>query len=168
VSEYVGGSIYDALTSEFGPGTVFRDLESLPPGVDWRGGIEANLNKCKVVVAFIPEEWERELKLRVGSEDTVKKELETAAERGVAIVPIFTFTKSWMGWKKRFAGLNRVLKKCQLKDALTGKANRQTLLLRNDPDFGHDIERLKQAIWLHLRSPPGDTSASREASGDAS
>jgi hypothetical protein len=35
-SELIAGRIYDHLTSRFGPHNIFRDLDSIPPGVDFR------------------------------------------------------------------------------------------------------------------------------------
>src|SRR6185295_7703769 len=79
-ARYVGGRIYDALCSEFGPRSVFRDVDSILGGGEWTSDIDKALNECRVVVAHIGEGWEDALKQRWNDDppDVLRLELERA------------------------------------------------------------------------------------------
>jgi len=86
------GRLADALRREFGDEAVFIDVSG-PRGVDFRDKIAAALHSCVVVVWVIGRHW-----LRVQDEsgrrrlddpaDTHARELATALERGISVVPV--------------------------------------------------------------------------------
>src|ERR1700757_21234 len=49
--------IYESLAKEFGQRAVFRDIDSIPPGVDFRRRIGRELESCRVVLVVIGPDW---------------------------------------------------------------------------------------------------------------
>jgi hypothetical protein len=150
--EYVAGRIYDALCQDFGLGYVFKDFDSIKAGNIWREGIDGALKDCKVIVAHIEDGWEDEIRERIGKTDWVRDELERALAIGetVTLIPVFTSGDRYFNMQDR---LQRI--QAALPDSLKIKAaldNHQGLLLRTDPDFRYDLERLILAIWENVQS----------------
>ncbi len=86
------GRIYDRLKSHFGESNVFFDIDSIPPGVDFRIYISDFVSKCDALVVIIGEKW-----LATGTngksrlEDTsdfVRIEIETALNRNIPVIPV--------------------------------------------------------------------------------
>jgi hypothetical protein len=91
-SEAMTGRIYDCLVDHYGEKTVFRDLDSVPVGKDYRRQIEDAIRRADLVLAIVGPKWSGP-KRRGGSrikeaKDTVRAEVEEALKRGVPIVPI--------------------------------------------------------------------------------
>jgi hypothetical protein len=163
-SRYVGGRIYDALVSEFGPGTVFRDTESLLAGNQWQADIDDALRKCSVIVAHIGEEWETDLLARARSEsehgadpDGLRLELEKGLEsENVRFIPVLTAINDTQATYQRLISIEEAIARLsvpapRLQARMTRKLEAQRL--RADPDFARDIERLMRSVWNALRSP---------------
>lgn len=154
--EYVGGRIYDALCQDFGIGYVFKDFESLKGGRQWREGIDKALKECKVIIAHIDDDWEKEIINRMGKDepDWVRDELERALNnqgKDVTLIPVFTSSNRDFNMPRRLKQLQDKLPN-ELKTIKTALANRQGILLRTDPDFRQDLERLLQAVWEVIQS----------------
>jgi len=49
----VAGRIYDRLVQQFGQGAVFKDVDSIPLGVDFRTFLDEQVAKCNVFLAVI-------------------------------------------------------------------------------------------------------------------
>ena len=56
-SPHITGRIYDKLTSKFGKSAVFKDVENIPIGIDFRDHINKELKNCSVLLAVIGESW---------------------------------------------------------------------------------------------------------------
>ncbi|MEM6839720.1 MAG: toll/interleukin-1 receptor domain-containing protein [Cyanobacteria bacterium P01_C01_bin.120] len=56
-SEDVAGRIYDRLINHFGKGNVFKDVDDIPFGVDFRDYLNASLDQCQIVLAVIGKTW---------------------------------------------------------------------------------------------------------------
>jgi hypothetical protein len=52
------GRLYDHLSRHFGPGSVFRDIDAIRSGEDFRKAIESALNACDVALVVIGNTWE--------------------------------------------------------------------------------------------------------------
>lgn len=85
------GRVYDRLVRRFGPNRVFRDIATIPPGVEWDPFIESSLRSCGVVVAVIGRRW---LTVKRGgmrrldrSDDLLRRELEVALAEGIPVIP---------------------------------------------------------------------------------
>lgn len=51
------GRIYDYLESHFGRQRVFKDVDSIPLGVNFREYLDQEVGRCQVLVAVIGPEW---------------------------------------------------------------------------------------------------------------
>ena len=57
----VTGRIYDRLVQQFGQEAVFKDVDSIPFGVDFRIHLDAQVAKCEVFLAVIGQDWMKPL-----------------------------------------------------------------------------------------------------------
>ena len=92
-SSYITDRIYDWLDGEF-PEAVFRDVDAIPYGVDFREHIRGVLESCRIMLVVIGPDW-----LNVASDsgkrridepnDHVRIEIETGLGRpGVIVIPL--------------------------------------------------------------------------------
>lgn len=51
------GRIYDRLVAEFGKALVFKDVDSIPLGQDFRGHLNGIVGDCGVMLAIIGPRW---------------------------------------------------------------------------------------------------------------
>ena len=87
------GRIYDRLVSEFGKARVFKDVDSIPLGQDFRGHLNDIVGGCAAVLAIIGPKWtdirnEAGQKRLEDPDDFVRIELEAALARSVPVVPV--------------------------------------------------------------------------------
>lgn len=84
---YLASEVRDALVARFGsPRTVFLDIASIPPGVDFASVIRQSIARSRVVIALIGPQWHPDLLSNTG--DFVRLELQTAQQLGKVIVPV--------------------------------------------------------------------------------
>jgi len=87
------GRLYDALSAHFGEGSVFMDVDTIPPGADFAELINQSIGSCEVLVAVIGKSW---LNLADASggrrlddqQDLVRMEILSALERKLRVVPV--------------------------------------------------------------------------------
>src|SRR5262249_51959035 len=53
----VTGRIYDRLVQQFGREAIFKDVDSIPLGVDFRGVLDKAVGKCNLLLAVIGRQW---------------------------------------------------------------------------------------------------------------
>ena len=53
----VTGRIADVLRSKFGANLVFKDVDSIPLGTDFRHAISEAVGRCDVLLAVIGDDW---------------------------------------------------------------------------------------------------------------
>jgi hypothetical protein len=134
----VCGRIYDYLLPVFGKASVFRDLEDIPAGVDFRSVIEARVATCDVMLVIIGPAWLNEInKARLSDEDDyVRYEIKAALDRGeddVAVIPVVV----------NGAPMPKV---DDLPFGLRNLAARNAVFIGPDPDFRADMKKLVAAI----------------------
>jgi len=56
-SEYVVGRIYSDLCDAYGKKKIFKDVDSIPLGVDFRDEIAKIVHDCDILIALIGENW---------------------------------------------------------------------------------------------------------------
>src|SRR5688572_4422497 len=156
-ARYVGGRIFDALTAEFGVGTVFRDSNSLLAGGDFTDDIRSAVRQSSVVVVHIGDGWEEALIKRKDGEDGLRDELEAALSSGnkIRIVPILTSDSDHFSLYERMARIAAGVQALGDRAPYMREkfnARLQVLYLREDPDFRGDLEQLMRAVWVHFRS----------------
>jgi hypothetical protein len=134
----VTGRIYDRLSSRFGAEGVFKDVDSIPIGRDFREVIGEAVEKASVVVVVIGKHW---LGSESGSQqariheqtDFVRTEVATSLQQGKPVIPVFV------------AGA-KMPPESQLPDDIKEITFRNGVKVRPDPDFSHDVERLIRGI----------------------
>jgi Tol biopolymer transport system component len=133
------GRIYDRLVAEFGKARVFKDVDSIPLGQDFRGHLNDIVGGCAAVLAIIGPKWtdirnEAGQKRLEDPDDFVRIELEAALARSVPVVPVLVGHAPMPG-------------SSQLPSSLASLAFRQSIEVRPDPDFHNDATRLVSALW---------------------
>jgi C-terminal peptidase prc len=134
-SGVIAGRIFDRLVANYGRDAIFRDIDSIPAGVDFRVHINKVLSQADVILALVGPRW---IGPRRGSRlddeaDPVRVEVETALQRGVPLIPVLV-----MG-----ASMPRV---AQLPDSLRDFAFRNAVQVDAGQDFDNHISRLIRAI----------------------
>lgn len=88
------GRLFDSISNHFGHRVlIFRDIESIKPGVDWVGAIESAVASCEVLVAVIGSRW-LSSKNKHGQRrlddpnDPVRIEIEAALTRNITVIPV--------------------------------------------------------------------------------
>jgi hypothetical protein len=87
------GRLYDELSNHFGKNAVYRDVDSMKPGVDFVERIERELKSAAAVIVVIGNSWldatdaagRRRLEL---ADDYVRLELVAAFEQGKPVIPV--------------------------------------------------------------------------------
>jgi hypothetical protein len=87
------GRLYDDLSERLGKDKLFRDIDTIEPGVDYRKVINEAVNTCNVLIAVIGRNWlisiDAEGKRRLQDpRDFVRLEIKAALERGIRVIPV--------------------------------------------------------------------------------
>jgi hypothetical protein len=87
------GRICDRLQKRFGKGRVFRDLDSIAPGENFRQAIARMLATCDAVLVLIGPDWltcagEDGARRIFQPDDVVRNEVAAALESGALVVPV--------------------------------------------------------------------------------
>ena len=53
----ITGRIFDRLTAHFGRDFIFRDIDNIPAGVDFRRHIDIVLDGSDVIIAIVGPRW---------------------------------------------------------------------------------------------------------------
>lgn len=133
-SQEITGRIYDRLVSDFPSADIFRDIDNIPAGVDFREVLDEAVGKCDAAVVIIGPKWlsaaDAEGKRRLDSDhDYVRIEVESALRRGVRVIPLLVSR----------AGMP---KESELPAAIGSLAYRNARQVRPDPDFHRDMDLL--------------------------
>jgi len=137
-SEAYAGRVYDRLVSQFGKDEVFKDVDSMPMGVDFRKTLNSVIGRCQAVLVVVGPNWTN-TRDPTGSrrldnpDDFVRIELEAALAREIAVVPLLV------------AGA-AMPDPAQLPGNLAAFAFRHATQVRPDPDFHHDMDRVIAAL----------------------
>jgi hypothetical protein len=154
------GRIYDALERRFGRDRVFKDVDNIPPGVDFGEYIQRILPRCRVALILIGPQW-LDVKDEGGRRrlddphDWVRIEIESAlAHKDLYVVPVLV----------NGAQIPRTE---DLPDALHPLLRRNAAVIRRDPDFRDDIDKLADALRASVGTgrPPVGPGARRSGVG---
>ena len=95
-SEAITGRIFDRLSAIYGRDALFRDIDSIPPGIDFRDHIANALHSSDIVVIIIGPRWLGRAQgghSRLDAEaDFVRIEVETALKLGIPVIPVLIGT----------------------------------------------------------------------------
>ena len=136
----VTGRIYDYLVQHFGKERVFKDVQGIGLGLDFRKEIEKALNNCGVMLAVIGPTWltvtDKEGNRRLDNPgDWVRFEIETALSKEIPLIPL------------RVKGATLPMES-ELPNSIKDLAYRNATEIKlNDPEFGKDmgwlVEKMK-------------------------
>ena len=137
-SAEVTDRICEHVTARFVEENVFRDIHSIPLGIDFREQVDAAIAQCDVVLVIIGSQWLTAQasggRRRIDDPmDFVRVEIETALTRDIPIIPLIL----------QNAAMPRP---DELPPSLRSLAFRNGLRVRPDPDFRNDLERLFAAL----------------------
>jgi len=135
------GRIYDRLATQFGKEVVFRDVDSIPLGVDFRMYLEDQVSNCSIFLAIIGKEWVKKRGSKKKShlndpKDFVRIEVECALKHQIPVIPLLVRGASIPKAESLPAGMKDL-------------AFRHGILVRSDPDFHNDMDRLIEHLTGH-------------------
>lgn len=138
----VTGRIYDRLVQRFGKELIFKDVDSIPLGLDFREYVGEVVGRCNLLLAVVGDQWLSAVNpggaRRIDDpKDLVRLEIEAALKRKIPVVPVLVRGAS-------------VPEENQLPPSLTGLTYRNGIKIRSDPDFHRDIDRLIAGMEAHL------------------
>jgi hypothetical protein len=87
----ITGRIFDRLAAHFGREAVFRDIDNIPLGVDFRKHIDTMLGVSDIILAIVGPRWigPRSGQSRLASAaDPVRLEIETALRKDKPLIPV--------------------------------------------------------------------------------
>ena len=148
----VTGRIYDRLTATFGRDAVFKDVDNIPFGVDFRQHLDHEVRQCQILLAIIGKDWlnannEQGKRRLDNSADFVRIELESALKRNIPVIPILVS--------------NAVMPAAsQLPESLVDLAYRNGTIVGRDPDFHNHMDRLVNGIQQLVQSSSSPTKKS--------
>jgi hypothetical protein len=150
------GRIADRFTEHFGKDRVFRDIDSIEPGLDFAEAIESAIGSSGVMLVVIGRNWliatdadgQRRLE---NPDDFVRVEIATALKRNLRVIPVLVQGASMPGTD-------------ELPEDLAPLTRRNAFEL-HDSSWGDDVGRLISALErvLEHRKPkayssvPGET-----------
>ena len=140
----VTGRIYDRLVQQFGREAIFKDVDSIPPGVDFRRVLDKAVGQCNLLLAVIGREWlssqnESGARRLDDPRDFVRIEIEAALRRDIPVIPLLVQGAGMPGEN-------------DLPPSLQALVFRNAIPIRPDPDFHHDIDRLLKGVELHFKN----------------
>jgi TIR domain-containing protein len=138
----ITGRIYDRLIQHFSREVVFKDVDSIPLGIDFRQHLENALSQCRVLLAIVGNDWmggeTAGGKRRIDDpRDHMRLELEVALSRNIPVIPVLVRKAS-------------IPAEDELPSSLRSLAYRNGIQVRPDPDFHGDMDRLIKGIDPHL------------------
>jgi hypothetical protein len=153
----ITGRIFDRLTSRYGRETVFRDIDSIPPGLDFREHIQASIEDSDVLMVVVGPRWmggSRHGRPRIHAEtDYVRIEVEAALNRHIPVLPLLV-------------GGADMPQPSQLPENIREFAYRNAVQIDSGRDFDHHMNGLTRATDKILLS--AQTSAPAASAGPGS
>jgi adenylate cyclase len=88
----ITGRIFDRLEARYGRDAVFRDIDNIPLGIDFRKRINDVIERTDILLVVMGSQWlgpQQGQTLRINDEsDPVRIEIETALSRQVPVIPV--------------------------------------------------------------------------------
>lgn len=147
------GRIYDRLVARFGKANVFKDVKSIPLGVDFKDYIQQVVEQCAVMLVVVGSHWLDALDANGQSrlddpDDTARLEIELALWRDMVVIPVLV-ERAFMPTPE------------ELPASLRPLTTRNGVAVRYDPDFDNDVQRVIEAIEHGLKSSSRQRHAAR-------
>jgi hypothetical protein len=132
------GFIADRLQQRFGEDRIFWDIDSIPPGVDFRAYIVSRVSQCTACLVVIGPNWlnatHADGRRRIDdANDLVRVEVETALRLNIPVAPVLVED-------------GRMPSAKEMPESLASLPGRHGMVVRPPPDFDIDIERLMNRL----------------------
>ncbi len=140
------GRLYDKLAPRFGAANVFKDVDSIPLGADFRQVLRDSVAQCAAMLVVIGRNWltvtdaagRRRLE---NPNDFVRIEVEAALARNIPVIPVLV----------QGAAMPR---EDELPPSLAPLAYRHGIDVRGDPHFHRDADQLMDRLAPLLQPAP--------------
>jgi murein DD-endopeptidase MepM/ murein hydrolase activator NlpD len=138
-SEAITGRIHDRLAEEFGRPKVFQDVESIPPGVNFKKYLEDMVATCDVLLVIIGQKWltvtDAKGNRRLDNpNDFVAIEIEAGLKRsGMLVIPVLVDRASMPSAE-------------DLPQQLVPLHYCNAISIRHNPDFNRDMDIFVQHL----------------------
>ena len=142
------GRIYDRLVEAFGKDNIFKDVDSIPLGKDFRGVLGEAVAQCDVQLAIIGRQWlnivdEQGQRRLENPSDFVRIEIESALQRnGCLVIPVLVDNAP-------------MPQTDDLPPQLHDLAFKNATIVRDDPDFHHDVDKVIHELQQQFGDSPG-------------
>jgi hypothetical protein len=139
----ISGRIYDRLVAKFGRKAIFKDVDSIPLGIDFKAHLDQQVGKCTVQLVIIGDRW-LDASLSGGKKrlddpaDFVRIEIESALERDIPVIPLLVRGASMPSEES-------------LPHSLRQLVFRNGIPIRSDPDFHRDMDRLIAGLEKYVK-----------------
>ena len=138
----IAGRIYDRLIGKFGKNPIFKDVDSIPLGLDFKEYLEQKVGECDVLLAIIGGTW---LEASDGNGnkrlddpgDFVRIEIQSALERNIPVIPLLVQGA-------------QMPNDDHLPTSLRQLVYRNGIPIRPDPDFHRDMDRLIAGLEKYM------------------
>ncbi|MER9763749.1 toll/interleukin-1 receptor domain-containing protein [Mesorhizobium sp. M0138] len=142
----VAGRVYDNLNRALPDASIFMDVDKLNPGDDFEVALARSLASCKIMLAIVGPQWaaltDEQGQVRLEPpDDFVRKEIRTALQAGVRVIPVLVNGAS-------------MPKKSALPPDLQDLAKRQAMEVRHER-FNDDMAAIASAIASQRRGGRG-------------
>jgi serine/threonine protein kinase len=138
--------MFEQLVKRFGSESVFMDVDTIPPGSDFRQRLDNAVAECAVVLAVIGDHW---LKVRntgllrrrpriYEANDFVRIEIEVALKRQIPLIPVLV-------------GQARMPAASELPTSIRELAFRQATELRSGRNYHHHLSELITTLDDYMR-----------------
>jgi TIR domain len=155
-SGVIVGRIFDRLVAHYGAETVFRDIDNIPPGIDFRKYIDGVLDRTDILLAVVGPQWAGKTtdgRSRIAERtDLVRIEVEAALRKDIPLVPILV------------ANAN-MPQPNELPDVLRDFAYRNAIKVDALEDFDDHLRRLIRSLDRLLQSIRDEAEAKPRAEG---
>ncbi len=133
----ITGRIDDRLVEQYGREQIFRDIDNIPIGSDFRTVISDTMQGCDVVLAIVGPDWIGRLTdghTRIeNDDDVVRAEIELAMQARVTIMPVLIDGATMPNAS-------------ELPDAIKKFSNINAAFVDSGRDFHHHVDRLIKSI----------------------
>jgi formylglycine-generating enzyme required for sulfatase activity len=150
-SAVIAGRIYDYLIpplGPFAPEMVFKDVDSIPLGVNFKRHLESKIAECALCLVIIGPNWvnarDERGNIRLHDPgDFVRIEVEAALQRGIPVIPLLV-----MGANPPAVA--------DLPSTLAELVYQNGTPIGNDPHFKTDMGRVVRSLeqWLNPSAQP--------------
>jgi TPR repeat protein len=159
-SKHATSRIHDRLRLEFGKGNVFKDVDSIPIGTDFRVVLRDVLSQCRVALVMIGPNWvtcsdDSGARRLLNPTDFVRLELEASLARDIPVVPVLLDGAA-------------PPRPDELPESLQPICYRHAIAIGDDPHFEDDVARLIRGIRQLLEPKPAQQQKPQEQKGSVS